>query len=62
MEAAPSAAADLETSLSVGTNVKRHDRLVQYLWAAKGYLEEDPEAPACSCGPRYVRAVLERSK
>jgi hypothetical protein len=62
MQPIASAAADLEKSIAVGSNVKREDFRVRYLWASRGHLEANLETPTCDCGPRYVQADLEISR
>ena len=57
-----SSAADLEHSLSIGSNVRREDYRIRYLWATQGHVVEDMEHATCECGPRYVQASLEISR
>ena len=56
-------AANTAASLGVARKVKREDRLVRYLWAAKGKLPDvDREDAGCDCAERYVEAVIEISQ
>ena len=58
-----SSAADLASSLGIGSMIRRDDHVVRYLWAAKGKLADaEYEATPCDCGQRYVKATMEISR